>query len=437
MDLTSDQIEKLKELGINVDAHQVDVLDPKTDITNQVEVLTEEEITDKESASLLQEDIDQITDSPVVNFETSDKKSPSSIFPLLSISGLTILSFGGLILLKGNGQSASSQMPADIQSAPQNTSDVVTPTQVPKSIQHYLLTSQQYFSQAIAQQSQNPESNNSVELLNNSIIAATQAIKEFPNDYRGYQQRASIYQALIESKPDLINQSISDFTTAFKLNPSSAQVSRSLASLYAKKGDASNTIAYLNKTVSLEPTKAQNFYDLAKIQQQAGLISQALNTYNQLLPLISDPNQKTQVEIEKDALEKLAAQNPNQNNLPDYSASLPDPVYTEASEIDSPTIQASTGPNLIIAAPSQDEAIKVSSQTESNSLSGNALLPASQKDLTINNEHVNSTSQVYVTITKGGKNENFQVLSKGDKTFTVGLEAPIEEDIEFKWWIIN
>ena len=198
-------------------------------------------------------------------------------------------------MLKTNNNSAKQNNTVNQENSKiENNSALQEPTQVPKSIQHYLLTSQQLFSSALQMQSTialpKPTGEGGpseiLDLINKSILAATDAIKEFPNDYRGYQQRGKIYQALIESKPDLINQSISDFTTAFKLNPSSAQVSRSLASLYAKKGDASNTIAYLNKTVSLEPTKAQNFYDLAKIQQQAGLISQALNTYNQLLPLI-------------------------------------------------------------------------------------------------------------------------------------------------------
>ena len=414
---TSDQIKKLEELGIEV----------KQALPSQGRVVEDQVGFVQPTKNL------EIKDNRPVKGDVPKGQRVSPVFPLISISGLTLLSFGGLVLLKGNNSQITSS--STINDLPSMTSP--SPTQVPKSIQHYLLTSQQYFSQAVAQQSSATNSTPTVELLNNSILAATEAIKEFPDDYRGYQQRASIYKALIDSKPELIDQSISDFATAYKLNSTSAEVTRSLASLYAKKGDAQNTIAYLNQTVALEPTKAQNFYDLAKIQQQAGLLTQALDTYNKLILLVTDAAQKSQVEIEKSALEKLVAQSPNSSTPSNSSNSLPDSVYTEPSNIESPTIQASTNTGLIIAAPEEDETIKVTNQTDSNSLSGNATLPANQKEITISNTNISSTSQVYVTITKGGKNQNLQVLSKSEKSFIVGLDSSISEAVEFKWWIIN
>jgi len=392
---TPEQLEKLQSLGISVQPQEKDTISQPKELT------------------------------PI----TYHQQSKPSFFPLLSISGLTILSFSGLILLKGKGQTASNS--TEIQNLPSNTS--ITPTQVPKSIQHYLLASQQFFSQAI--QNQNDQ-NSTIELLNKSILAATSAIKEFPTDYRGYQQRGKIYQSLIDSKPELLNQSISDLANAQKLNPSSSEITHTLATLYAKKGDTQNTIAYLNQTVALEPTKAQNFYDLAKIQQQAGLLPQALETYNRLITIITDPNQKTQVELEKSTIEKIISENPNLKN----KSSTPNPPSNTnelPSNIDSPTIQAIADGGLIIAAPDQDKNIQVENQTDSNSLSGTSSLLANQKEISIANTLLTSTSQVYVTITKGGKNQNLQVLSKTDNSFTVGLDTPITEDIEFKWWIIN
>ena len=128
--------------------------------------------------------------------EVSTIKHPkSNIFPLLSISGLTLLSFGGLILLKSKTQSTNS-IPNTQYQIP-NTD--LKPTQVPKSIQHYLLTSQQLFSQALELQKNTPTSSSqpTLDLINKSILAATDAIKEFPQDYRGYQQRGQIYQSLL------------------------------------------------------------------------------------------------------------------------------------------------------------------------------------------------------------------------------------------------
>jgi tetratricopeptide (TPR) repeat protein len=383
---TPDQLEKLQALGINI----------KTEI--------------------------KLPDEPII------KTNKSPVFPLLSISGLTILSLSGLILLKGKTQDVATNIP-DNPSQPIDTR--LTPTQVPKSIQHYLLTSQQFFSQAIQSQQ---DQTSTVELLNKSILAATDAIKAFPQDYRGYQQRGKIYQALTDSKPELLNQSISDLANAQKLNKNSAEITHTLASLYAKKGDAQNTIFYLNQTVALEPTKAQNFYDLAKIQQQAGLLHQALETYNRLIPLVTDSTQKIQVESEKSALEKLISQNPNP---PSTIQNLQPTIEKLPSNLDSPTIQASTNGGLIVAAPDEGNKIQVQNLTDSNSLSGNSILSANQKEIIISNTQINSTSQVYITATKGGKNQNIQVLGKSEKSFTIGLDSPISEDIEFKWWIIN
>ncbi|MDD4135993.1 MAG: hypothetical protein PHN66_02910 [Candidatus Shapirobacteria bacterium] len=416
--------------GLGVDLEKKDFKQPIVEIEpTQPEVLTQSESlpvkgdVDSEISPLPQ------GENPPPAERGLDKKKIPPVFPLLSISGLTLLSFGGLVLLKGN--SSKTNNPSTVNDLPSTISP--SPTQVPKSIQHYLLTSQQYFSQAVSQQSS--DNSASIESLNNSILAATEAIKEFPEDYRGYQQRGNIYQALIGSKPELIDQSISDFASAFKLNSNSAEITRSLASLYAKKGDANKTIAYLNQTVALEPTKAQNFYDLAKIQQQAGLLSQALDTYTKLATLVTDPNQKIQVESEKAALEKLVAQNPSAAgpSTPNNSSTIND----LPSNIESPTIQAMGEGGLIIAAPEEDKSISVTNQTESNSLSGSSLLPSNQKEITIQNDNISSTSQVYVTITKGGKNQNLQVISKSEKSFIVGLDSPISEDIEFKWWIIN
>ena len=366
------------------------------------------------------------------------------IFPLLSISGLTILSFSGLILFKNKSQNITPQTKSPIK----NTEPAEVPTQVPKSIQHYLLTSQQYFSSALQQQSTNisPKptgegGQTTIELLNKSILAATEAIKEFPSDYRGFFQRGRIYQSLLQSQPQLTNQALSDLSQAQKLNPSSAEITRTLASLYAFKGDAQNTINFLNQTITLEPTKAQNFYDLAKIQQQVGLIPQALDTYNRLITLVTDSNQKTQIESELSSLEKIISQNPRlaetsvkaDPNTPTTSPTL----RLDENLLESGTIQALAQNNLIIATPETIDKVEVSNITSSNALSGTATLPANQKEINIQNSNLSTSSQVYVTILQGGKNQNLRVLSKSKDSFIVGLSNPISENIEFKWWIIN
>ena len=384
MDLTPAQIDQLKTLGISKSDH------PKSTIYNL--------------------------------------RPKSSVLPLLSISGITLLSLGGLILLKSKNNSVSST----IYNLPSTISP--SPTQVPKSIQHYLLTSQQYFTQALQSQTENNQ-NSALQDLNNSILAATQAIKEFPNDFRGYQQRARIYQSLIGSKPELINQAIADLSSAQKLNPNSTEIIHELASLFAKKGDIQNTLACLVKTVTLEPTKAQNFYDLAKIQQQTGLIAEAIATYNQLLPLIADNSQKIQIEAEKTALEALLAQNPTIYDPPSTISPTPASTIDDLPSLQATDITNETG--LIIAAPETNKEIAVENLTESNALSGTATLSPNQKDITITNDNLKPESQVYLSIVKGGKNQTLKVQSKSGNSFTAGFDSPLSEEVQFKWWIIN
>jgi tetratricopeptide (TPR) repeat protein len=407
MDLSPDQIEQLKSLGL-------DISNPPSTISNDIR-----------SDHDLPPTLAQIPTGPVVSTHHL------SLLPLLSISGLSLISFGGLLLFKSKSDTAI------VPHTPvQNTAPEQVPTQVPKSIQHYLLASQQSFSQALTSQKAN---NNSklVELLNQSILTATDAIKEFPTDYRGYQQRASIYLSLINSQPQFLDSAIADYSAASELNPTNAEISRSLATLYAKKGDVDNTLAYLIRTVAIEPTKAQNFYDLARLQQQAGLIPQALDTYTKLLPLVTDSSQKQQITTELSSLEKLVSQNTSNSALPSPSTS-PNPPTGGISLPDHPNlIQANSGAGLIIAAPAISSDISVTNLSASNALSGTGTLPANTASVSFSNSHLSPTSQVYLTVIKGGANQSLQVLSRSTDSFTVGLDSPISEEITFKWWIVN
>lgn len=353
-------------------------------------------------------------------------KAKISYIPLISISGLSLLSFGGIVLLKSRN-TANTPMPNTTKPSQNHPK----PTQVPKSIQHYLLASQQYFSKAIEEKDEKIK----IELVNQSILAASDAIKEFPDDYRGYHQRGRIYQSLIESQPQLIDQTISDFNIANKLNENSAEISRDLATIYAKKGDAQNTIAYLIQTISNEPTKAQNFYDLAKIQQQAGYFSDALTTYNQLISLVTDPTQKLTIESEKKSLEAIVAANPN---IEKNKTTIQITPIDENPKLDAPTIQASiAAKGLIIAAPEIEKKIEIANQTDSNSLSGESIIPTNQLSIVIQNSNLTDNSQIYVTAISGDNTKTLKVLSKTKTSFTVGFDSPSSQDTTFKWWIIK
>lgn len=414
MPFSSDQLEQLKSLGL-------DISNPPPSVSNDIK-----------DDHVLAPNLGQNSTPLVVSTRHL------SLLPLLSISGLSLISFGGLLLFKSKTKTAIVPNPPA-----HNTEPAQVPTQVPKSIQHYLLASQQYFSQALTSQNNqagsDPSRNNSLaELLNQSILAATDAIKDFPTDFRGYQQRGSIYMSLVDSQPQFLDSAIADFSRSSDLNPASAEISRSLATLFAKKGDANMTLTYLARTVAIEPTKAQNFYDLARLQQQTGLIPQALDTYTKLLPLITDTSQKHQVETELSSLQKLASQNNTSNPTLSSPSVTPYPPTGGISLPDSPNlIQANTNQGLIIAAPETSKNISVTNLSASNALSDIGTLPANTTSISITNSQLAPTSQVYLTITKGGANQSLRVLSKSNDSFSVGIDSPISESIEFKWWIVN
>jgi tetratricopeptide (TPR) repeat protein len=381
---------------------------------------------------------DQIQKLEILGLSSKTPSKPSKtksnhLIPLLSITGITLVAAGSLIYIKTNSSVQISPPPP-----PQNPSgSTPSPTQVPKSIQHFLLSSQTSFSQALSLAKSEPDNSTAlIEQLNNAIVAASTAIQAYPTDSRGYEQRGRIYLSLVDSRPQYLSFAVSDYSSALKYNPLSSTNAHTLASLYARQGNSASTLHYLGLALTLDPTNPQNFYDLARLQQQTGQIPQALATYERLIPLVTDSSQKQQLEAETLALQKLVLQNPS-SSLP----SSPPPPTTPT--LTTPLLQAQLIPlnspdSVIIASP--ETAAKSALQSEkydSNSLSGQSILKSGQTTQVILNSQLTPSSQVYITPIKGGKNSSLEVVSKSNNSFTIGLPSPITEDIEYKWWIVN
>ncbi|PIZ60757.1 hypothetical protein COY20_00855, partial [Candidatus Shapirobacteria bacterium CG_4_10_14_0_2_um_filter_40_12] len=181
---------------------------------------------------------------------------------------------------------------------------------------------------------------------------------------------------------------------------------------------------------------AQNFYDLAHLQQQTGQINAAVHTYDQLLSILADPDQKNKIISEKTALENLLSQT---SPAVEEKLLTPSPFASPEPSLETfePLLRASNLSGLVIAAPESEKNISVHDLTESNSLSGNATLLSGQASLSISNTELKPDSQVYVSVISGGKNLTLEILGKSKDSFTVGLLDPAPENIEFKWWIIN
>lgn len=357
-------------------------------------------------------------------------KSKPNFLPLLAVFGATIFIGTSLYFFK------STQSKHTTGSVAYATPSVI-PTIVPTSrpVQNYLLASQQSFTQAVAKQKTDPQG--TVELVNQAISQASSAITDYPSDFRAWQQRGQIYQSLIQTKPEYLSLAIADYKKASLLNPLSAELTKTLAGLYAKAGDATNTKTYLFQTLNLEPTKAQNFYDLAQIQQQTGDLQNALSTYQRLLNLLTDPEQINQVRSQAQALESLLSQAPRQPQATGEGGTATPPLQLDASEQPSLLRADNLADSVIIAAPSTDTPVTLTNQTTTNALAGEGTLLAGQTDLTIVNEHATSATPIYLTVVKGGKNQVFYLKAKQTGQFTAGLDQAIAEDITFNWWILE
>ncbi len=374
---------------------------------------------------------------PTTSLQTKITPPPkkNSVFPLLTISGISLLSIGSLILFKDRSSPLVSPSSLSLPAIGDQAQTQPTPTQIPKSIHHYLLTSQSTFTEATSTQATDPQK--AIALLNQAVEYATQATTLFPSDYRGFEQRAKIYSSLNSTdtteSTSYLDQAIADYQKAFKLKPDNPDLTRQLATLWAKKGSVQDTLAYLNLTIQIEPTNAQHYYDLAKIQTQVGNLNEALATYQHLLPLVTDPQQIETVTKETTSLENLLAQNTD-SPVSDDATPPPQPSLLKNLET-APTIQALVNTGPIIADVKEEEKIEITGQSDSNALSGTATIAQEELELIIQNEALTESSRVYTTITKGGKNLILTVKSKTNSSFTVAIDSPATEDIEFKWWI--
>jgi cytochrome c-type biogenesis protein CcmH/NrfG len=366
---------------------------------------------------------------------TLPPKTKSSTLPLLAISGVSLLSVGSLIFFKNRTSPPLSPRLSNPVPNPQSQSQP-TPTQIPKSIHHHLLTSQSFFSEATAIQQQNPQK--AISLLNQAVDQATQALTLYPTDYRGFEQRAKIYSSLNSADPQestsYLTQAIIDYQQAYQLKPDNASLTKQLATLWAKRGSVKDTLSYLNLTIQIEPTNAQNYYDLAQIQTQIGQIDQALATYQHLLPLLTDPTEKSKISQETSSLKNLLSQ--NQTATLSVTPVPDQPTLIENLD-QTPTIQALVNTAPIIADSQESSVIEISGQSASNALSGTSLIPAGDQELVVFSTALTSSSRVYTTITKGGQNQILTIKSKSDSSFTVAIDSLATQDIEFKWWITN
>ncbi len=361
------------------------------------------------------------------------------IFTLPVLAGLTM----GQIFNQADSRAEK------ITSLPTSSSKASSSKQTIQTISNYLVTSQTFFSQAIelSQQTESTENDKSltdannqrvVELINEAISQATEAILHYPTNSRGWYQRAKIYQTIEKYNEGSIQAATKDIERAVYLEPDNKEYLTFLSSLWQDQNDSKRAIFYLSQAAQANPTDAQLWFKLAKLQTKEGLLVQGYQNYQKVIPLIVDVNQKELVKEEMTAIENLLAQTKGI----DFAASIP--TISPSTDLYLPDAPAKLEANnlaqqVIIADPEDGEKYTSKEQGEysSNALSGNGVITASNTEIEIINTNLDDNTQVYVAAIGNTQNEVLRVKSKKEQSFVASISNPISDDLEFKWWIIK
>jgi len=303
-------------------------------------------------------------------------------------------------------------------------------------VSDYLLKSQTLFSKAIELSSQNADSSQNeriVQLINEAITAATEAIIANPQDSRGYAQRGKIYKAIEQYLNEALSAALADYQQAVRLNPRQVSYYQEVASLLLRLERKTEALAVLKKCVYINPTEAQGWYELAKLQAELGALKEAKASYQRILALLVDETQKEAVRQEISALDKLLAQ---ADSLPTQPLVTSPPAKEIVFPDEPPKMEAKIASQVIIADPGEEKTQQQQYLSSSNALSGSTVLPAGEKELKIENANLQADSQVYLAAEDDLQNEVLRVKGKGEGWFTVSVSHPLSHDVSFRWWII-
>jgi len=319
-----------------------------------------------------------------------------------------------------------------------------------KPIENHILSSQTLLSKAIAISRENKNDDQMrernekiVKLVNEAISIITQAISLYPNDSRLWAQQAKIYQTIKDYLPQAEETAIASWQRAIELDRNNSDYCRKLAQIYLDQGKIKPAVFYLEKAVESSPTNPPLLRELAEKYVQAGMLLQARRSYQKLLTITSNKEEKEMIEKEIAGLEKLIAQ----STTNDRGAILEEP--REVILPDSPPLlearHLAQGPIIALPASSDQESSFTGGEIDSNAFSGKGVIPAGETEVKICNNHLSPETQVYLAAETKVKNLVLMVKRKvpyNPETaqcshFVAAIKEPLAEDLLFKWWIIT
>ena len=326
-----------------------------------------------------------------------------------------------------------------------------TPADSIQKATYYISISQKFLTKGEEISSQKNQSAQDKErilaMIQNSLDTINQGINYYPQDDRLFAQRAKIYQGIADFSPNALNAALSDFNQARKLSPQNPIYPKTQSKILIQQGKYQDAVYYANLAYQIEPTNLQNLANLGQVQTQAGQINNAINSYQSLISFLPQNSEQTsQIKKEIKSLQGLLAQTKQNENSQLYLAGQK--LIPTINEIPSdiqllPQKQASLTKDLIIAAPNEENNSSQSSQADFNAIAGTGILPAQQKEIIIYNRHVSNQKQILLSAESDLQNQVLFVKTKkadpdqGKPYFIVALHHPLDQIVEFKWWIIE
>lgn len=378
---------------------------------------------------------------------------------------LTFISLGlGILLLV---LAAAALIGRQVKSPPKLVSPVTKltdnqPAGPTKSLSHYITVSQGFLNQAriLADKTtdQTPaEKEKILTKIESALTAINQGIQAFPQDDRGYGQRANIYQAITSFVSQAADHAVADLNQAISINPKNQAYHQQLGNLYQRASDFTRAATAYFNAHHLSPTDQQNLYHLAYCLEKSGQIDKAIRYYDQLLALLPTSDENfPQLQKQKAALEKLLTTSQFEHLSEPGMELIPQPAETNSPILGTeelPLEQAALTQSIIIASPEKTTTIDpIGDEVATNAKTGTGVLAAGEITVQVFNQHLTDETLIYVVPLSDAANKVLSVQAKKSGAqcpietincqpesgwFKVGIDKPIEKDIEFKWWLIN
>ncbi|MDD3679347.1 MAG: tetratricopeptide repeat protein [Candidatus Shapirobacteria bacterium] len=282
--------------------------------------------------------------------------------------------------------------------------------------------------------------------VQNSLTTINEGIVHYPKDDRLYAQRAKIYQGIASFSSGALEAAVADLDQARKLSPQNPIYPKSQSQILAQIGQYQDASFYAKLAYEIEPHNLQNLIDLSQIQIKAGQVDGAIKSYQTLLSLLPQDSQEI-ITIKKEIaeLEKLLSQIKDSQGSSLYLTNepTPNPRNIPADINFLPQEQAALPTNLIIATSQEKNNNQQSQGVDLNAFAGEATILSGQNQTIIYNHNLTETKKINLAPQDNTDNQVLYVKdrvanpSNGAPYFVVALSKPLNQNLVFKWWIIE